>query len=66
MHVLQLQMGNVACTRQQIIHERPNEQLPLRIVGQFFQQSTTQPLHSAAVDLSVYQHRIYDHAAVVR
>ena len=62
----ELDIRYLARRRQHVVHERAGEQLAVGIVIEFLQQRAADALGSAADDLPLHQHRIDDHAAVVR
>src|SRR5580704_8227793 len=57
---------NVAGGRERVIHQRAGEQLPVRIIGDPFEQDAAEPLGGASHDLALDQHRVDDNAAIMR
>ncbi len=66
MLVDELHGRNFAGGRQHVVHERAGEQLPFGIVVEFLEQRAADALRGAADDLSLDQHRIDHHAAIMR
>ena len=59
-------VGHVLRARHRVVEEAPAEELPgLRIVGGLLAQRLAHALRNAAVNLSLADHRIDDHAEIV-
>jgi len=60
-----LHRWDVAGGRQRVIHQRAREQLPVRIIDDRLAEDAAEPLRGAAHDLTLDQHRVDDHAAIM-
>src|SRR5712691_6105905 len=66
LHVEDADLGHLPAARQQIVGERRGQRLPLAVERHLLEQRRADALLGAALDLAIDDHRVHQHAGVLR